>query len=104
MNIEQLSSNLGLEKEDYLELVELLIASGEEDINRLKEAVAINDPDGAAKAAHSLKGAAANLGLTDLSEIARQAEMQAREGVLAGVEEKIEALQTKLNEVAAIAS
>ena len=104
MNIEQLSSNLGLEKEDYLELLELLIGSGEEDINRLKQAVATNDADGAAKAAHSLKGAAANLGLMDLSEIAKQAEMQAKQGLLSGIEEKIEALQAKLGEVAALAS
>ncbi len=104
MNLEELSSNLGLDKEDYLELLELLIGSGTEDLEKLKDAVATNNPDKAARAAHSLKGAAANLGLTDLSEVARQAEMQARDGILAGIEEKIEALETKLNEVAAIAS
>jgi len=104
MNIEELSSNLGLEKEDYLELLELLIGSGQEDIDRLQEAVDTNDPDAAAKAAHSLKGAAANLGLMDLSEIAKQAEMQAKEGVISGIEQKIELLQAKLNEVAALTS
>ena len=104
MNLEELSSNLGLDKEDYLELLELLIGSGTEDRNNLKEAVATNDADKAVKAAHSLKGAAANLGLTELSEVARQAEMQARKGILAGIEEKIETLQAKLNEVAVLAS
>ncbi|RLB86869.1 MAG: hypothetical protein DRH15_00405, partial [Deltaproteobacteria bacterium] len=61
MNLEELSSNLGLEKEDYLELLELLVGTGTQDINTLKEAVAANDADRAAKAAHSLKGATANL-------------------------------------------
>ncbi|HDG98015.1 MAG TPA: Hpt domain-containing protein [Desulfobacterales bacterium] len=104
MNLEELSSNLGLEKEDYLELLELLVSTGTQDINTLKEAVAANDADRAAKAAHSLKGATANLGLMDLSELARQAEMQAKQGTLQGIEEKIEALQAKLNEVATLAS
>lgn len=104
MNLEQLSSNLGLEKEDYLELLELLVGTGTQDISALKEAVATNDADRAAKAAHSLKGAAANLGLMDLSEMAKQVEMKAKQGALQGVEEKIDALQAKLNEVAILAS
>ena len=104
MNLEELSSNLGIEKEDYIELLELLVGTGTQDINTLKEAVLANDANRAAKAAHSLKGAAANLGLTDLSEMAKQAEMQAKQGILQGLEEKINALEAKLNEVAALAS
>ena len=102
MNLEQLSSNLGLEKEDYLELLELLVGSATEDLKNLKEAVVTNDPERAVRAAHSLKGAAANLGLMDLSEVAKQAEMEAREGVLAGIDEKIEALRNELSRITAI--
>ncbi|RLB41483.1 MAG: Hpt domain-containing protein [Deltaproteobacteria bacterium] len=102
MNLEELCSNLGLDKEEYVELLELLVGSGSEDISHLKQAVANNDAEQAARAAHSLKGAAANLGLTDLSETAREAEMQAKEGSLLQIEEKIKILQAKLDEIAAL--
>ncbi|MBW1730093.1 MAG: Hpt domain-containing protein [Deltaproteobacteria bacterium] len=104
MNLEELSANLGLDKEDYLELIELLIESGNQDLANLRQALAQNDPETAAKAAHSLKGAAANLGLTELSELAKEAELQAKQGTLQGMEEKIQALKGRLDQVAELAS
>lgn len=100
MNLEQLSANLGLDKEEYLELLEIMLESGFQDMERLKQATDRGDPEGAAKAAHSLKGAAANLGLMDLSEVAKEMEHKAREGALEEVSRTMELLEKKLQEVA----
>ncbi|RLF58652.1 MAG: hypothetical protein DRN37_04755 [Thermoplasmata archaeon] len=95
MNINQLADNLGLEPDEYMEILELLVDSGKADIASLEKAIADSDAEGVVKAAHSLKGASANLGLTDLSEAAKEIEFKGRDGNLTGVEGKMEALKTK---------
>ncbi len=104
MNIQELSDNLGLDKEDYLELLELMVSSGGEDLDRLQSALETGDAETAAKAAHSLKGATANLGLTDLSEVAKEVELSAKSGTLQGLTEKVEILGQKLQELATLVS
>ncbi len=93
MNITRLAENLGLEPEEYLEILEILVESGQADIDALEQSLKTGDAEGVMKAAHSLKGAAANLGLTDLSEIARDIESNAREQDLDGVNEKMDTLK-----------
>jgi len=78
MDINELAENLGLEKEEYIELVELLIETSKADIAAAETAFREQDSDGAANAFHSIKGAAGNLGLTEIFEIAKQGEMTAR--------------------------
>jgi len=59
MNFKELSKNLGLEEEEYIELFELFVETGMEDLNKLW--IAIDMSSGrkkAARIAHSLKGAA----------------------------------------------
>jgi histidine phosphotransfer protein HptB len=99
MNINELAANLGLEADEYMELLELLVDSGREDITSLEKAMAANDADGVVKAAHSIKGAAANLGLTGLSETARDVEFSAREGNLEGMTEKMQPLKAEFTAI-----
>jgi len=95
MNINELAENLGLEPDEYMEILELLVDSGKTDIASLEQAIAANDTEGVVKAAHSIKGASANLGLVDLSETARKIEFKGREQDLAGIGEKMQALKAK---------
>ncbi|MBW2096438.1 MAG: Hpt domain-containing protein [Deltaproteobacteria bacterium] len=95
MNINELAENLGLEPDEYMEILELLVDSGKADIASLEQAIAANDAEGVVKAAHSLKGASANLGLMDLSETARDIEFKGREQDLADIGEKIQVLKAK---------
>jgi HPt (histidine-containing phosphotransfer) domain-containing protein len=93
VKITGLAKNLGLETEEYLEILEILVESGQADIDFLEQAMKTGDTQGLMNAAHSLKGAAANLGLTELSEIARDIESNGREQNLDGVNERIETLK-----------
>ena len=79
MDFKKLGENLGLEEDEYLELVELLIQTGKVDLQKLKTAVEQGDPDEAAEAVHSLKGASGNLGLMDIFEVAGNCEKAARD-------------------------
>jgi HPt (histidine-containing phosphotransfer) domain-containing protein len=102
MNIKKLAEGLGLEEDEYMEILELLVDSGSADILSLEAAAENSDAEGAVMAAHSLKGAAANMGLVELSEIAKDIEFRAREQDLTGIEQKIKALKTEFEPVVAL--
>jgi len=99
MNIKELAENLGLEPDEYIEILELLVESGRADIASLEATVKADNAEGAVKAAHSIKGASANLGLIELSEIAKDIEFKAREQDLNGMGEKIRALKAEFEPV-----
>lgn len=82
MNIEELAKNLGLEKEEYLELIELFVDKGMSDLDELQSAIETGDAEKAASAAHSLKGAAGSLGLMDIHEATKKIEIEALQGSL----------------------
>jgi histidine phosphotransfer protein HptB len=79
MDFKQLAEKIGLEENEYIELIELFIDTSAADMTTLENAVEKENADEVEKAAHSLKGASASLGLTDIAEIARLIEENARE-------------------------
>ena len=97
MNFGELAKNLGLEEEEYLELIELFIETSMSDLNKLHSAIEEGSAEKAVKAAHSLKGAAINLGLIELSEIAKQIEEKAHNDQLEITAGAAQALQEKLD-------
>jgi histidine phosphotransfer protein HptB len=84
MNTKKLAENLGLEEEEFMEIFELFIETGNEDLEKLFSAIHEGDMERAVQAAHSLKGAAANLGLTEIFEAAKKVEDMARNHHLSG--------------------
>lgn len=103
MNFKELAENLGLEEEEYLELVELFVETGRSDIDKLQTAIEQGDAEQAAAALHSLKGAAGNMGLMELNEIAKEIEMKARDNQLEGMAGSVQALKEKLDVIAELA-
>jgi|GEM_PF-703920 len=69
----------GGDKEFLKELLDIFINDYPAKLSLLKEAVAKKDFKIIVEAAHALKGAAANLGLTSIQELARQLEYAGRE-------------------------
>ena len=100
MNFKELADNLGLEEEEYMELIELLIETGMSDLDKLQSAIDAGDTEKAAEAAHSLKGAAGNLGITEFSQVAREVEDNSRNGTLEGASEAAQTLREKLDSIA----
>lgn len=93
MDFENLAANLGIDKEDFIELLELFIITTRNDMEKITQSLASGDAPGAASAAHSIKGAAGNLGFMDLSEIAKEMEMAAKDSDLSAFPDRMKQLQ-----------
>lgn len=102
MDVKELADELGLEKDEYLELVELFVEKSITDLDELQSAVGAENAEKAASAAHSIKGAAGNLGFMALYEEAKKIEAQALLGSLDETIASIQALRNDLEEVTAL--
>jgi len=100
MNFKELAENVGVEEEEYLELIELFIETGMSDLDTLYSAIKEKNAEKAANAAHSLKGAASNLGLMELYEAAMKIEEGILNNRLEETAEDAQALKEKLDIIA----
>lgn len=102
MNIKELAEKLGLEEDEYLEILELFIDTGMVDIEKFRSAIKEGNAEEAARAAHSIKGASGNLGLMEIYDVARKSEEEARNNSLDGLAESVQTLKEKLNSLAEV--
>jgi histidine phosphotransfer protein HptB len=102
MDFKALAENLGLEEDEYLELVELLVDTGMVDLSNMESAITAGDTDAAAKAAHSIKGASGNLGIMDIYELAKTIEAGLRNNNVASVEDQLKEIKEKLETLATL--
>ncbi len=71
----------GIPEEVYDDLVKELIEQSKGEVVQLKELMQANKPTEAACTAHSIKGASANMRITDISEVAKKIELSLKDGV-----------------------
>ena len=100
MNLKDLGNHLEMEEEEFLELIELFLDTSTSDLNHLQSAVEKGEGLNAVKAAHSIKGAAANLGMTELYELAKRIEIAAQRNQFDRTPEWILTLRRLLDQVA----
>lgn len=101
MDFKKLSRNLGLDEEDFIELVELFSVTAPNDIGKLKTASETGDSQMALEAAHSLKGASGNLGFAEFASIAGEAEKRGRAGDTDNLAETVRLLNENLEKIKA---
>jgi len=101
MNFSEMAETIGLDEQDFREMLELFVSVGESDLDRLREAVANRNCQGVVMSAHSLKGASANLGFNDIYEIAKRVEADARAQKLDGAGEAIGVMERRLASISA---
>ncbi len=80
MDFKDLASRLGFDEDDFKELVELFITTTLSDIDKIKNSVQQGNSQDAAAASHSIKGASGNLGFDEIFTLAKDMEMQAKQG------------------------
>jgi histidine phosphotransfer protein HptB len=97
LNFKKMSLKLGLEEDEYLELVELFIETSKSDLKNLQSAINNKNIEMIDGIAHSLKGAAMNLGLDDFLELAKTIEKTTRDGELEETAKTAEIFQEKLD-------
>ncbi len=92
MNFQELAENLGLEIDEYRELIELFIDTGAADFRKIQEGMAGGDSEQVSRSAHTIKGAAGNLGLMDVSDTAKIIEDRATNNQLNGLDDTVATL------------
>ncbi len=100
MNFRELAEDLGLEEDEFLELLELFIETSMSDLNKLQFAIKEENAEGTVSAAHSLRGAAGNLGLTEFREAVREIEEKVINDRLEGIAGTVQVLEKKLGLIA----
>lgn len=77
---------------EFPTLIQTFVHDSTVRVGELRDAFGRGDSDGVRKAAHSLKGASANLGLVALAEACRGLEELAREGHIRGEDARVDAI------------
>lgn len=99
MDFEDLASRIGIDEEDFMELAGLFITTTRSDMDKIQQAMAEENPSDAAAAAHSIKGAAGNLGFEELAELAGIIESRGKEGSLEGIGDHMAQMEQRLSDV-----
>ena len=100
MNLKALAENLELEEDEYLELVYLFLNTSSSDLNKLQAAIEKGNAQNVAGLAHSVKGAAVTLGLTEIFEYAKKLETNAQANNLKGATRLVRSIQEELDRIA----
>ncbi len=102
MDFATMAENIGLDEDEFLELVELFVETCASDLNKLESGLQQENVQEVVQAAHSIKGASGNLGFIEISEIANGVERNGRENSLDGVSEAVGNMREKVDQLARI--
>ena len=97
MTLSEISAMFGIEEEDCIDLVTLLLTTSKSDLEQIKNAVKNDDMEQIEAGAHSIKGASGNLGFNELAQVTTKAEQNAKDGVKSGWDEIIQEITDELN-------
>ena len=100
MKLKELAENLEMEVDEFLEIMKLFLETSAFDLNQLEAGIEKGDGQRVIIAAHSIKGAAANLGLLEICEVAGKTELEARENNLYGAIVGARAIREKIDQMA----
>jgi HPt (histidine-containing phosphotransfer) domain-containing protein len=96
MDFDDLASRLEMDREDFLELAGLFVTTTQGDMDKIRQAMSGLNPADAASAAHSIKGAAGNLGFEKMADLAQTMEFQGKDGNLDGFDAHMEDMEKML--------
>jgi HPt (histidine-containing phosphotransfer) domain-containing protein len=100
MDFKKMAEDIGLDEDEFLDMVELYLETSYGDLNKLQAAANENDMEAVVERAHSLKGASGNMGFIEIYELAKGIEMNARDKNLKGGQEAIAAIREQLDSLA----
>jgi HPt (histidine-containing phosphotransfer) domain-containing protein len=93
MNFKEIGEKIGLDEDEYIEMIELFVESGGEDLQKLEAAIKEADAEKAHEASHSIKGSSGSLMLDAIYEIAKSMDDILRIGKIDNVEEMLNKLK-----------
>jgi len=101
MKLKELAENLEIDADEFLEMMRLFLETSASDLNQCQSGIDEGNSEKVITATHSIKGAAINLGLVEIYEVAKETERKARENQLDRATEGVMILQEKLDQIAA---
>lgn len=99
MDFEKLAERLGLKLDEFMELAELFLETGMNDLEDLKTAVSDKEINAVVERSHSIKGASGNLGFNDIYEVAKRIESNARNNILDGADAAVLEIDQYIGEI-----
>jgi HPt (histidine-containing phosphotransfer) domain-containing protein len=96
VDLDQALARVGGDRELYYELLDMLVEDAPGEIGEMREAIGRGNAEEVERTAHSLKGAAANLGAGPLRDVALWLETLGRDGRLATAEAAVAELESEL--------
>ena len=101
MNLKDLGESLGLDEDEYSEMIALFFESGGADLKKIETAVVKGDAKQGHAASHSLKGSAGSLGLMAIYEKTTLVDDKLRLGDLDGVAKLVTDLRKEYDRLVA---
>lgn len=102
MNFKVQAEKMGLDEDEYVEIVDLFIKTTADNLRQLRSAVKTGDRSTIRQETHSLKGAALNLGFWEIIEIVERIAKGVRENSWQGVSADIEGIQGRIDRIAGL--
>ncbi|HOD35167.1 MAG TPA: Hpt domain-containing protein [Syntrophales bacterium] len=99
MNFRQMADRIGFSEEEFMELVELFLESSLAELDHINAAAKEMDFSRMAMCAHSIRGAAINLGFEEIHALAKAIEGNARANELNGTIEAAEKIKDNLEQI-----
>jgi len=100
MNFKVQAEKMGLNEEEYVEIVNLFIKSTDHNLCQMRSAVETGDTSKIHQETHSLRGAALNLGFLEIYEIVERMALRVRENSWHGLSADIEVIQGRIDRIA----
>ncbi len=99
VDLQKIADELDFDLEDIEMLFEVFLSSANDSLDKLEEAIEVNNMDGIFHAAHSLKGSSSNLTLMHIAELAKEIEEAGRAKEVIDYKEKFAVLKQLLKEL-----
>jgi len=99
VDIEKIANSLDFDLEDVQMLMEVFLEGAQENMQELKIAIDTKSMDGIRRAAHAIKGSAANLTLMNIADIAKDIEENAKKSNTSDYAKKYEELKTLVENI-----
>ena len=100
MNMKALAEKVDLDEAEYLDLIDLFLETSSVNHVKLETGVETGDTRTVIESAHSIKGSAASLGLTEISKVASGVEADAHANNLKRACKAVETIKDELNRIA----
>lgn len=99
MNFREMARRIGFSEEEFQDLIELFLESTLSELDHIKVAAEVSDFKKIAMSAHSMRGAAINLGFTEIHELAKTIEGNAQARELNGTFEAADKIRDHLERI-----